>query len=346
LFTLIARSPQLLPTGHVAVPELSCARRREPGPRDVAVPELPRALVAGVGATRHMAAPELPYAGRCESCDTRACGGDRAVAGPGGGSWSHEARGGPRVVPCPETGAGATGHVAVPELPRALMAGARAMRHAAAPELPSARRREPRGMRVCVPVLPFVFDLKLVCGGTRSSGYRQWPPSPLGRGYEPAGGANILPRAAFLSFVRWDFEAVTQYGGYVVAHDSRGTLRCSERLAEPSCATVLHGLLLHSRSHGARGNHDHDLEPMRHRAAEVAGVEAIVSTIPEPTEHRSYEMCVTFCFYAVIVLGLLLLSLALTDAWDLGPLVSVWVWPVRGAVMKHRACWAAAGRGA
>jgi hypothetical protein len=52
LFTLIARSPQLLPVGHVAVlelscarrrelehwgrvavPELSCARRREPGPR-------------------------------------------------------------------------------------------------------------------------------------------------------------------------------------------------------------------------------------------------------------------------------------------------------------------------
>jgi hypothetical protein len=31
LFTLIAHSPQLLPTGHVAASELSCARRRELG---------------------------------------------------------------------------------------------------------------------------------------------------------------------------------------------------------------------------------------------------------------------------------------------------------------------------
>jgi hypothetical protein len=40
LFTLIAHSPQLLPTGHVAASELSCARRWELEPwGHVAVPE-------------------------------------------------------------------------------------------------------------------------------------------------------------------------------------------------------------------------------------------------------------------------------------------------------------------
>jgi hypothetical protein len=77
-----------------------------------------------------------------------------AATGPGGGSWSHEARGGPGAVLCQEAGAGATGHVAVPELP-------------------CARRREPRDTQACAPVLSFVFNLKLVRGVTRSSGYRQ-----------------------------------------------------------------------------------------------------------------------------------------------------------------------------
>jgi hypothetical protein len=39
----------------------------------VAVLELARALVAGVGATRHVAAPELPCARRWEPRDTWAC---------------------------------------------------------------------------------------------------------------------------------------------------------------------------------------------------------------------------------------------------------------------------------
>jgi hypothetical protein len=34
------------------------------------------------------------------------------------------------------------------------------------------------------------LDLKLVCGGTRSVGYRQRPRAHLGRGSEPVGGAN------------------------------------------------------------------------------------------------------------------------------------------------------------
>jgi hypothetical protein len=34
------------------------------------------------------------------------------------------------------------------------------------------------------------------------------PRAHPGRGCEPAGGANTLFRVAFLSLVRWDFEAV------------------------------------------------------------------------------------------------------------------------------------------
>jgi hypothetical protein len=55
-----------------------------------------------------------------------------------------------------------------------------------------------------------------------------------------------------------------------------------------------HRLILCNESHRARGNHDHDPEPTGRRATEVAGVEAIVSTIPEPTEHRTYGMCRVF----------------------------------------------------
>jgi hypothetical protein len=71
------------------------------------------------------------------------------------------------------------------------------------------------------------------------------------RGCEPVGGANILPRATFLSFICWDFKAAAQYDRYVVARDSRGSLQCSECLVEASRTAVPYGLLLHSRSHGA-----------------------------------------------------------------------------------------------
>jgi hypothetical protein len=108
-------------------------------------------------------------------------------------SSHHGAHGGPRAVPCQEMGAGATGHVAVPELSLVLVAGAAATRYVVAPELPCARRREPQDKRACEPVLPFVFDLKLVSGGIRSLGYRQWPLGPprerlrtLGWGQHPS----------------------------------------------------------------------------------------------------------------------------------------------------------------
>jgi hypothetical protein len=100
----------------------------------MAVPELPWALVAGAGATMHARSQ----------------------------SW-----------PVPRAGAAAMEHVVVPELPRAMVVGAGATRHMVASELPCARIWEPRDIWACAPVLSFIFDLELVRGGTRSSGYRQ-----------------------------------------------------------------------------------------------------------------------------------------------------------------------------
>jgi hypothetical protein len=151
--------------------------------------------------------------------------------------------------------------------------------------------------------LVFHLDLELIRGGIRSSVYRQWPQAHSGRGCEPAGGVSILSRAAFLSFVRWDFEVVVQHGRNVVAHDLCGTLRYSECLAEPSCAAIPLGLSPHSGSRGVQGNHDHDSKPSGRRAAEVAGVEVIVTTIPELTGRRTYGVCGTFHFCTTIPLG-------------------------------------------
>jgi hypothetical protein len=85
------------------------------------------------------------------------------------------------------------------------------------------------------------------------------------------------------------------------------------------CAAVPLGLLLHSRSRGTQGNHDHNSELSERHATEVAGVEAVMTIIPEPMGRRTYGMCGMFHFYAAIPP---LLSPTLTDAWDLGPLVS------------------------
>jgi hypothetical protein len=71
-------------------------------------------------------------------------------------------RGGPGAAPGWAAGAGATGHVA-------------------AMKLTSAGRRDPElqlaWQRVDTRPAHYL-DLELVCGGTRSSGYRQWPPGP------------------------------------------------------------------------------------------------------------------------------------------------------------------------
>jgi hypothetical protein len=99
---------------------------------------------------------------------------------------------------------------------------------------------------------------------------------------------------------------------------------CAYGMCETFCfyAVIPLGLLLHSESHGAQGNHDHYSEPSRCRAVEVTGVEAVVTSIPKPTGRRTYGVCGTFHFCTVIPP---LLTPALTDARDLGPLVSVWL---------------------
>jgi hypothetical protein len=278
-------------------------------------------------------------------------GSPKAAPGPGGGNWSHEACGHP-----------------------------------------------------CTSVLPFILTRSFYVGVPILQGTNSCPQAHLKRGCEPVGGASILSRAIFLSFVHWDFKVVVQHGRYVVAHDPRGMLRCLERLAELSRAAVPIGLLLHSGSHRARGNHDHNSKPSGCRTAEVAGVEAIVTTIPEPTGCRTYGMCETFHFYVAIPLGLLLcsgscrargnhehdskpserhagevtwveaivtrihepmghhaygmcetfcfrvaipplLSPALTDGRDLGPLVNAWVCPACSVGMKCHTQWTATCRG-
>jgi hypothetical protein len=132
-----------------------------------------------------------------------------AAPGPSGGSWSHEAHGGSGATLCQEMGVGAMGHVAVPELPRGLVVGAEAMRHVATPELSCARRREPEpwGTWAYVPIVSFILTWSLYPGVTGRQGTNSGPQAHLGRGCEPVGGASILSRADFLSFVCWDFEA-------------------------------------------------------------------------------------------------------------------------------------------
>jgi hypothetical protein len=129
-----------------------------------------------------------------------------------------------RGCPVLETRAKAIGHIAVPELLWALVAGARATRHVAALKLPCARRQEPWDTRACAPVLSFILTWRLYMGVSGLQGTNSGPRAHTGRGFEPAGGASILSHAAFLSFVRWDFEAMVEHGRYMAAHDPRGTL--------------------------------------------------------------------------------------------------------------------------
>jgi hypothetical protein len=96
-------SPQPAAPTHGARGSLRAVLRQEAGAgitEHMAVPELPRALVAGAGATTH----------------TRSQ------------SW-----------PVPGAGAAAMEHMVVLELPRTMVVGAGATRHMAAPELPCAR---------------------------------------------------------------------------------------------------------------------------------------------------------------------------------------------------------------
>jgi hypothetical protein len=148
--------------------------------------------------------------------------------------------------------------------------------------------------------LIFRLDLELCTRGTWSSEYRQWHPGPPERGCEPAGGTSILSHATFSKFCTMIFRS----GG--ASRQMRGGPRSAwdvamfgvpggivTRCSSPWGVTTQWKLR-------ARGNHDHDFKPMGRRAAEVMGVEAIVTTIPEPTKRHTYGMCGTFHFCVVV----------------------------------------------
>jgi hypothetical protein len=65
----------------------------------------------------------------------------------------------------------------------------------------------PRDTRACAPVLSFILTRSLYMRVPGLQGTDSGPRAHPRRGCEPAGGASILSRAAFLSFVRWDFKA-------------------------------------------------------------------------------------------------------------------------------------------
>jgi hypothetical protein len=202
-------------------------------------------------------------------------------------------------------GDGSRGHGAC-DSPRAVAGpggGARATRHVAAPKLPYARRWEPWDTRACTPVLSFILTWSSYAGVSDLQYTDSGPMPTPGEAVNPRVGSASFSVQPFLSFVRWDFEVVVQHGRNVVAHDLCGTLRYSECLAEPSCAAIPLGLSPRSGSRGVQGNHDHDSKPSGRRAAEVAGVEVIVTTIPELTGRRTYGVCGTFHFCTTIPLG-------------------------------------------
>jgi hypothetical protein len=113
---------------------------------------------AGAGAAGHVAAPELPRAGQRE-LEPQGTWRSWSCPGLGSGSWSRRTRGGPGAASGWTVGAGAAGHVAAP---KPTSVGRRG------PELQLAWQRVDTCPAACL-------DLDLVCGGTRSSGYRQWP---------------------------------------------------------------------------------------------------------------------------------------------------------------------------
>jgi hypothetical protein len=111
------------------------------------------------------------------------------------------------------------------------------------------------------------LDLKLARGGTRSSGYRQWPPGPPRERMRSRGwGQTSFPRAAFLSLYVLGFQS----GGVsrLMCGDPRftRTLRCS------------------------RNRHASQFLVGRYCSAEIAGPEVIMTMIPELMGLRAYGM--------------------------------------------------------
>jgi hypothetical protein len=204
----------------------------------------------------------------------------RSYPKPGDASRCRGARGGSGAPLSREAGASATGHV---------------------------------DMRAC---LFFCLNLELVRRIPGLHGTDSGPRTHPGRGREPAGEANILSCATFLSFVRCGFEAAVQHSRYVAAHDPRGT--CDDRCAWRNHHTMQFpmGYYYAVEVMGPEAIMIMILEPTGCCAAEVAGAEVIVTTISKPTGRRAYGLCGTFRFYTAAPP---FHCPAPTDGRDLGP---------------------------
>jgi hypothetical protein len=142
------------------------------------------------------------------------------------GAGAQLPRGGPGAAPGREAGAEATGTHGSPGAVLSREAGAGAAgthgSPGAAPSLGGGSR---------------CLDLMLVRGGTRSSGYRQWPLGPPQERLRTRGcGQHPFPAHPFSVFIRWDSEAAVQHDRYVATHDSRG--RCDARRTVTRCSST------------------------------------------------------------------------------------------------------------
>jgi hypothetical protein len=176
--------------------------------------------------------------------------------------------------------------------------------------------------RVCAPVFSSILTWSLYAGVPGLQGTDSGPRAHPGRGHEPVGGASILSRATFLSFVHCGFEAAVQDDRHVVAHDPHVT-------CDDWCAWRNHhalqfpmGCYYAAKVTGPEAIMTTIPEPTRRRAMEVPGAEAIMTMILKPTGRRAYGICGTFrcCADAPPFC-----CPAPTDGQDLGPLVNAWV---------------------
>jgi hypothetical protein len=143
------------------------------------------------------------------------------------GAGAQTTRGGPGAAPRREVRAGATGTRGGLGASSSRQAGAGAVgTRDSLGAAPSRKARagdmwrpwscpEPggrsRGLRTRGHALSFVLTWSLYERVPDPQGTDSGPQAHPGRGCEPTGGPNILSRAAILSLVRWDFEAVVQH---------------------------------------------------------------------------------------------------------------------------------------
>jgi hypothetical protein len=155
------REAELGAMGHVVAPELTSLGRRGPELRNTWQRQSSPLEEVQPRAMGHAAAPEPISAGRRgpELRNTWQC---QSSTQQGGEAQGHETRGSTGAHLGRKARSEAAGHVEVLELTSIGRRG---------PELQGTWHRVDARHAPCL-------DLKLVCGDTRSAGYRQRPPSP------------------------------------------------------------------------------------------------------------------------------------------------------------------------